>query len=285
MSKLTFASLLLTSLFLTSVEAHFLWKIDGEKPSYLYGTVHSSDPLVREIPAAVMDALAASETFHPELEFSPENLGSLTAAMFAGGDSPPSEKMPPQLWERVLRHGERSGIPAVLMRRVPLQFLPVLVAAPPEADFNRVVDVQLYQQALDREISIHPLESVEEQLSAFQNLSREEVLLFLGEALTEAEQGYPTMKKTLRLYSDGNLADLESFLRSEFARYDLPDLEEALLNKRNRLMAERLLPYLKKGGAFVAVGVGHYPGDEGLVALLQREGYTVTPVSLRKQGG
>jgi uncharacterized protein YbaP (TraB family) len=41
-------------------------------------------------------------------------------------------------------------------------------------------------------------------------------------------------------------------------------------------MAERALPFLEEGGAFIAVGALHLPGEAGLVELLRAKGYTVT---------
>ncbi len=43
-------------------------------------------------------------------------------------------------------------------------------------------------------------------------------------------------------------------------------------------MRDRALPLLGKGGAFIAVGALHLPGDKGLVALFREAGYTVTAV-------
>ncbi len=280
MLKWPLAILLFNLAAAAPASAHFLWKVEGEKPSYLYGTIHSSDEKVRDIPKPVLDALAESSTFHPELEFSPENLGTLSAAVFSGsGDL--EKELPPRLWNRVRQHAEKSGIPAALLRRVPLQLLPVLFATPPESDFNHVIDVQLYTRAKENGIPIHQLETVEEQLNVFRALPREAALAFLEEAIAEAEKGFPTMNKTIRLYSEGDLSGLEKFLREEFDRYDLPQLEEALITERNRHMAKRLEPYLKTGGAFIAVGVGHLPGEQGILDLLQKTGHQITPVKLR----
>ncbi|MFQ5468324.1 MAG: TraB/GumN family protein, partial [Kiloniellaceae bacterium] len=45
---------------------------------------------------------------------------------------------------------------------------------------------------------------------------------------------------------------------------------------RNKLMARRMEPFLRAGGAFVAIGALHLPGDTGLVSLLRARGYRVT---------
>ncbi len=42
-------------------------------------------------------------------------------------------------------------------------------------------------------------------------------------------------------------------------------------------MRDRLLAELETGTVFAAVGALHLPGDNGMVALLRSEGYTVKP--------
>jgi hypothetical protein len=53
---------------------------------------------------------------------------------------------------------------------------------------------------------------------------------------------------------------------------------EALLYRRNLRMAERLSPHLAAGGAFVAIGALHLPGDRGVLALLERAGHRIERV-------
>ena len=72
----------------------------------------------------------------------------------------------------------------------------------------------------------------------------------------------------------------------ELGRQDLekpdPALAEYLLDRlvdgRNWLMLERVQPYLRKGGTFVAVGALHLPGPDGLLQLLQARGFLVRVV-------
>jgi hypothetical protein len=51
---------------------------------------------------------------------------------------------------------------------------------------------------------------------------------------------------------------------------------ERLLDARNERMAERMQPRLAEGGAFVAVGALHLPGEGGILKLLEGQGYQLT---------
>ena len=51
---------------------------------------------------------------------------------------------------------------------------------------------------------------------------------------------------------------------------------DRLLSQRNARMADRMAPILKEGGAFIAVGAAHLPGDRGLLNLIEKAGYRVT---------
>jgi len=51
--------------------------------------------------------------------------------------------------------------------------------------------------------------------------------------------------------------------------------EHRVIDERNKRMAKRMQPLLNKGGAFVAIGALHLPGEEGVLALLTEAGYSV----------
>jgi uncharacterized protein len=54
--------------------------------------------------------------------------------------------------------------------------------------------------------------------------------------------------------------------------------EDVLLTNRNRNWVVKLNTLLKDKALVIAVGAGHLPGDKGLINLLRKEGYTLTPV-------
>jgi uncharacterized protein YbaP (TraB family) len=48
--------------------------------------------------------------------------------------------------------------------------------------------------------------------------------------------------------------------------------------ERNRTMVQRMAARLGEGGAFVAIGALHLPGETGLLSLLADQGYRITRV-------
>ena len=65
---------------------------------------------------------------------------------------------------------------------------------------------------------------------------------------------------------------------SEEERTEDPKRHEVLLAARNRDWIPKLKPHLERGGAFVAVGAAHFPGNDGLIELLRGEGYILSRV-------
>ncbi|WP_290839456.1 TraB/GumN family protein [Flavobacterium sp.] len=78
----------------------------------------------------------------------------------------------------------------------------------------------------------------------------------------------------LDYYRDKNLDMLDSL-------YTLatPDgYFKALILDRNQVMAKSIDSIAKKGSLFAAVGAAHLPGKNGVIEILRKKGYTVTPV-------
>ncbi len=78
------------------------------------------------------------------------------------------------------------------------------------------------------------------------------------------------------VYKNQQLSKMqELFNRSEMG---MEEHQEILLDDRNKEWVKKLKKIMKEKPVFVAVGAGHLVGDAGLIALLKKEGYTVTPV-------
>ena len=83
----------------------------------------------------------------------------------------------------------------------------------------------------------------------------------------------------LRFYKNQNLDSIKTMLgKSEFGSEKYDNL---LLNNRNKKWVKELDTIMKKESVFVAVGAGHLVGEQGLINLLKKQGYTVKPLENR----
>lgn len=82
--------------------------------------------------------------------------------------------------------------------------------------------------------------------------------------LAEDPQAIETLTNA---YRSGELAQI-----SEQTECEDESVRELLFSRRNFRWADQLERGLKRGGLFVAVGVGHFPGDDGLLRILDERG-------------
>jgi hypothetical protein len=90
-------------------------------------------------------------------------------------------------------------------------------------------------------------------------------------------------KKMTDLYVQQDLQGLynyivQSMLESEETPEKSKEMIAKMLVNRNKNWIPKLENWMKKKSLFIAVGAGHLAGDEGVINLLKRQGYTVEPV-------
>ena len=57
------------------------------------------------------------------------------------------------------------------------------------------------------------------------------------------------------------------------------DFEDVMLNNRNKNWIPVMAEMMKSETVFFAVGAGHLAGESGVIHLLRKEGYKLTPLS------
>ena len=55
---------------------------------------------------------------------------------------------------------------------------------------------------------------------------------------------------------------------------------EKLVDKRNHNWIPKLKEIIQQKSCFIAIGAGHLGGENGLIKLLQLQGFTVEPISI-----
>ena len=259
-----------------------LWKVSGagSAPSYLFGTFHSDDPQVLHLNPAVEQAFTAARCFVMEVELTPDTLMAVAQRMYYGEGQRLSEHLPAPLFKRTVQAMARLGVPREVVERLRPWAVVITLSMPPSSG-GAVLDMTLYQRALERGIPVSALESAQEQLGVFEDLSAADQLTLLRGTLAQAAEMPSVLAELKRAYLRGDLDALQTLSDRSMQGVDKAleaRFNKALIDDRNRRMVGRLAPLLRQGGAFVAVGALHLPGVHGLIHLLREAGYRVEAV-------
>lgn len=274
-----------------------LWRIENGSaaPSYLFGTMHMSDPRVVALPPEAEKAFEASSTVVIETT---EVLDP--AKMMAAMVAQPELTMftDNTTLFSLLNDDDRATVEAALQKRgIPpasvAKMKPWMIAsmvALPACEFARkaagapVLDAELALRAQAEGKSLEGLETIVDQLGAMASLPMDFHMRGLVETLALGDKVDDVIETMIAIYRSGETGLFWPFFRTVTPEgTDETDggyaaFEETMVLARNRTMAERAAPLIDRGGAFIAVGALHLPGEEGVVALLREAGYAVTAV-------
>jgi uncharacterized protein YbaP (TraB family) len=263
----------------STAAAPLLWRVEGPRPSYLFGTLHSADPRIKTIAPTVLKALASCRSFHPEVVLSPEAAERMAARLFNPAAPDLENRLPQPLWDRVKAAGAKIDLPEQLLHQLSPGLAALLFAAPPEETaVNATIDGQLYERSQVLRLPVTAVESIDEQLDLFDRLDPAQAQAFLVESLNDFDTGHAQLARMLDAYASGDEDRIAAVVEEEFNNPSLRGLVNPLLYRRNQVMAARAAPWLKQGGAFVAVGAAHLVGTRSVIALLRARGFKITRV-------
>jgi len=148
----------------------------------------------------------------------------------------------------------------------------------PAPETGQVLDAMLYQNALQQGKDVYGLETVQEQLQVFESMSEADQVTLLKDAVENFSDIDAMHAALLAAYKQRDLNGLMAISEASMQQGDqrlADEFQQHLVVDRNHRMAERMRQYLQQGKAFIAVGALHLPGEEGLLNLLEQQGYTV----------
>lgn len=272
-----------------------LWKIEkaGAAPSYLFGTMHMTDPRVTTLPAAAQKAFDAAGTMVIETTDVLDQARMMAVLakqpdlmMFTDGTSLTSLLTPEQAAEVDKALGER-GIPAFTVAKMKPWIISAMVALPAcellrKAKGAPVLDVKLAQDAKAAGKTVEGLETAASQLEAMASLPMKFHIDGLVQTLKLGDRMDDVIETMVVLYTQGETGIFwplfKTVLPSEPDGAEYGAFEQTMITARNHGMVATAGPILARGNAFMAIGALHLPGPEGLVALFRKAGYTVSAV-------
>jgi uncharacterized protein YbaP (TraB family) len=273
-----------------------LWRLEkaGQEPSYLFGTMHMTDPRVTSLSpsarsafdAADMVVIETTEVLDPAKMLA-GMMKNPELTMFTDGTTLMS-LMSPQDAEAVEKALDERGIPPASVAKMKPWMLSAMLALPAcelarKAAGAPVLDTKLAEDAKAAGKKLEGLETVAEQLGAMASLPIEFHMQGLIDTLKLGDKTDDVIETMVVVYESGQTGMFWPLFRAVLPGQDGDEagyapFEETMVTARNRNMAEKAGPILAEGNAFIAVGALHLPGPNGLVELLRQDGYTVSAV-------
>lgn len=241
----------------------FLWRAtrDDGVTVWLYGTIHNGGS--GDVAPAAWRALEGSPNFASELgdsEPDPDKTRELAVVTSGKGID---QLLPANDWYD-LRDELRGTMKEDVLRRARPWYAMTQLMSKVSPGPSPTMDFAMARRARSKKKAVDSLERWDEQLAA---LDKAVKLDDLQQAIHARRTMACELTTLLATYRTG---DLEAM-----AKRLIVEGTSSLLGPRNKLWLPKITQYFDRGGGFVAVGLGHMIGDEGLPALLGKTGYKV----------
>ena len=262
------------------LENSLLWKISGngiEKPSYLYGTIH----LTCDYKYTDKLKKAFDETDRLVLEIDmtdPKLQANMMKLIFMKEGKTIQGLMNEEDYQTLSDFfKEQVGINLKMFNTMkPFAITATLTSKMAVCDNGTAYETEFMKIAKEQEEDVIGLETIEDQMNVFDKIPYEEQLKSLVEmATTGMEESKKSFEEMTKYY---NAEDLEGLLSVMTEQGLEADFQESLVDQRNRNWIPLIENITKEAPAFIGVGALHLPGEQGVINLLRKQGYTVEPV-------
>ncbi|MDX8527366.1 TraB/GumN family protein [Mesorhizobium sp. MSK_1335] len=271
-----------------------LWKLEksGEKPSYLFGTMHMTDTRVTTLPPAAQKVYDSADTIiieTTEVLDKRKMMAALAAEpdlMMFTDNTTLSSLLSPEDAAMLNKGLDARGIPPSTVAKMKPWILSTMLALPAcevarQGAGAPVLDVKLAENAKANGKTIEGLETIADQLRAMASLPLAFHMKGLVETLKLGDKVNDVNETMIALYQRGDIGMIVPLFKvampeqtEEYAEFD-----QTMIVSRNKVMADHARPILAKGNVFMAVGALHLPGPDGLVEDFRKAGYIVTAVN------
>ena len=263
-----------------------LWQIDGAgpAPSYLFGTMHSADEEVTDLAPPVVEAFARSQSLSLEVIMTQEARMSLAFAMMLSDGRTLEQVVGAELFQRAVTAGRPYGFGQDHLRLFKPWAIMTLLSLPPsevkrQGAGEKALDHLLQEAATQRGLALHSLEEIDEQISLFNDMAEADQVAMLDATIDQSDQVELMFEKMRGAYLDQDPARIFELMQAQQTGYDpalVKTFTSRFLDARNDRMVERMQPQLAEGGAFIAVGALHLPGESGILKQLEIRGFQLT---------
>ena len=263
-------------------KSSLLWEIEGPsipKGSYLFGTMHLVEKDYFYFPKNLEKIVSKTDLLVMEIAGIPNEAEVLKYITLKEGslfDFFTAEQTDSIfVWAR-----SKMGMSEQLFRTSFSKMKPfVLVQLATQLQYlgkTESYEMKFQSIAEKKKMAQKGLETIEFQMSLFDNLKKSEQAEIVMQEIRDSKKSDAQLKQIQQLYKRQNIDSLYMLIQE--GEDMLAFKQSDFLEKRNHTWIPKIIEMLYENKCFIAVGAGHLGGKDGIIRLLQKEGYTLTPV-------
>jgi uncharacterized protein YbaP (TraB family) len=265
-------------------KSSLLWKIEGngvKKGTYLFGTMHLIEKENFIFPDKLEKIFKKCDVLVMELPGLPNQLEAMKLVQLKEGSFFDyfNEAQTDTIlsWAKEEMNMSEEKFRSIMSKMKPF----VVVQMATQLHFmgkTESYEMTFDRMAREKNMSILGLETVAEQMAIFDNLTAEKQTEMVMSGIRDMEESISLTKTMQELYVRQNVDSLYMLIQQEGGV--LSEEQQNFLDKRNSNWIPKIIDIIEEKKAFIAVGAGHLGGPNGVIRLLEKKGYIITPVEL-----
>lgn len=258
-----------------------LWKISGKdlvKPSYLFGTIHVVCPENYIWTDKMEAAFKKCDEVCFEMDMDdPVVMLSVSEGLKDNSGKTLKDYFTPEDYAKLSTYMRDSlGMSIMMFNTMRPAILPFIFSGKSShCEVSISYEDTLMKAAHSAGKDVKGLENPEEQIALFNILPADSVIKDVMNIVNGVKQEDTNYHKLIAAYTSQDIPALYEMIR---ATNDLGSNADAFIDERNIKWVPRMVDMMDQKSMFFAVGAGHLWGDNGVINLLKKEGYTVSPV-------
>lgn len=274
------------------LENALLWKIEGKEltePSYLFGTVHIIPKDKFFYPEGTLSAFDQSKKVFLEFDMSGmqdmSTMMTLLPKLYMKDNMTVKDLVSKEDYAMLSEKFAEVGLPMPFLDRIKPIFLSMMAGNgldPKKMQSGEMIsyEMEFAEMAEKSSKEMGGLETMDYQIAIFDSIPYKDQAKMLVEAFKGGSESEKMMENLYSLYIAQDIETMASSIVDEEPL--LEDHSYLFLEGRNKNWIPVIAKEAKAQPSFFAVGAGHLGGKTGVINLLKKEGYTVTPIAAKK---
>ncbi len=265
-------------------ESSLLWKIEGHgipKGSYIFGSMHLIEKEYFLFPEKLDKLVKKSDLLVMEIAGMPSQSEAMKMVMLTEGtffDYFTKEQTDSIIkWAQAEMNLSEPAFRSTMTKMKPF----VVVQMATQMQFmgkTESYEMTFEKIANENAIAIKGLETVEQQMAIFDKLTNSQQAEMVMDGIRNEDKSLDIIQNMQKMYIRQNVDSLYLMIQEEGGV--LSEEQASFLDSRNKNWVPQIKELVADMKTFIAVGAGHLGGPNGVLRLLEKEGYTLTLVKL-----